>query len=95
MNNDDYLKLYEDRVKKINSELEIRKNPTDPLLKQCCNCKQVNHTKYNRWLCPYCGSINEPSDKIESIRKKICALATRHLRWLNSRWTNNIWLANL
>ena len=69
MNNDEYLKFYEDRVKKINNELEIRKNPTDPLLKQCCKCKQVNRTKYNRWLCPYCGFINEPGDKTE--RKEI------------------------
>ncbi len=75
MNNDEYLKLCEDRVKKINNELEIRKNPTDPLLKQCCKCKQVNRTKYNRWLCPYCGYINELSDKIEDIRKII-------VRWL-------------
>lgn len=71
MNNDEYLKFYADRVKKINNELEIRKNPTDPLLKQCCKCKQVNRTKYNRWLCPYCGSINEPGDKIEGIIKNL------------------------
>src|SRR3989304_79898 len=71
MNNDEYLKFYEDRVKKINKELEIRKNPTDPLLKQCCKCKQINRTKYNRWLCSYCGSINESGDKIESMRKEI------------------------
>ncbi|HHT9105301.1 MAG TPA: hypothetical protein ACFYD7_05440 [Candidatus Wujingus californicus] len=39
--------------------------------KVCYNCRKENQTKYSRWLCSYCGSINEPGDKIERIRKEI------------------------